>query len=169
MVLHVHVYHVYIVSLSLSLSLSLEEFWNESGPLIYQSWIDEWIIGLHRKPKFPYVFKTLSPSQWWFFVSYLMKVLSICNLCQPSRSYCVFIKCFGFILSYKPNPDLESLSLSLSLSLSRVCVCVKGGLVGVVLISLMTLFLSLTLLFFSFLFLIICMDTGLFNLLSKLD
>ena len=165
MVLHVHVYHVYIVYLSLS--LSLEEFWNESGPLIYQSWIDEWIIGLHRKPKFPYVFKTLSPSQWWFFVSYLMKVLSICNLCQPSRSYCVFIKCFGFILSYKPNPDLQSLSLSLSLS--RVCVCVKGGLVGVVLISLMTLFLSLTLLFFSFLFLIICMDTGLFNLLSKLD
>ena len=153
MVLHVHVYHVYIVSLSLSLSLSLEEFWNESGPLIYQSWIDEWIIGLHRKPKFPYVFKTLSPSQWWFFVSYLMKVLSICNLCQPSRSYCVFIKCFGFILSYKPNPDLQSLSL--------VCVCVKGGLVGVVLISLMTLFNSFSNIVFLFLFfLMICMDTG---------
>lgn len=114
-----------------------------------------------ENPNF-HVFKSLSPSQWWFFVSYLMKVLSICNLCQPSRSYCVFIKCFGFILSYKPNSDFQSLSL--------VCVCMCEGWVGGCSTNFLNDPLSFSNIVFLFLFfLIICMDTGLFNLLSKLD
>lgn len=90
-----------------------------------------------------------SLSQWWNFVSYPLKMLWICTLCQPSRSYCFSINCFSFILSCNPNPNL--------LYLTHSCVCVqrlKGGLVGGIarLMSLYSDPLSQTLFYFLIIF-----------------